>query len=142
MRGWSLLDRSSQRFLDSIHRDTFLRSSAWRNANSILYSIIRLVECISLRILQGPPGTGKTSTVVAMIAALQATLRPPATAFAKPATALSKPDRLTIRVTGPEIDKTAPIARILVCAQSNAAIDELIMRLADPGIVGQDGRYR
>lgn len=36
----------------------------------------------------------------------------------------------------------APPIRVLVCAQSNAAIDQLIMRLADPGILDQLGSRR
>lgn len=38
--------------------------------------------------------------------------------------------------------KPPPKYRVLLCAQSNAAIDELIMRLADPGVVDALGKKR
>ena len=87
-------------------------------------------------VLQGPPGTGKTSTVIAMISSLLQAIQPTAGPNLKqylPTTSLGKRD---------EAGQAATKVRILVCAQSNAAIDELVMRLADPGIIGADGRYR
>lgn len=87
-------------------------------------------------LLQGPPGTGKTSTVIAMISSLLQAIQPAAGTSLKqqsPGICLGKRDG-----DGQAISKV----RILVCAQSNAAIDELVMRLADPGIIGGDGSYR
>ena len=89
--------------------------------------------------MQGPPGSGKTSTVVAMISALLANK-----GHTTPAHQIHQqtavPPKAQSRTAGTL--KAAPSVRVLVCAQSNAAIDELIMRLADPGIFGTDGRYR
>ena len=75
--------------------------------------------------VQGPPGTGKTSTIVAL-----------ASAF------------LSLRANrGPTVPSKVPKAqssadtsspRILVCAQSNAAVDELVLRLSK-GVIDKDG---
>ena len=89
---------------------------------------------------QGPPGTGKTSTVVAVVSAILATAPmpqpaqqpgiPPARAAAKAAAAPQAKQPAEAKV------------RVLLCAQSNSAVDELVIRLADPGIVGADGQRR
>jgi hypothetical protein len=44
--------------------------------------------------------------------------------------------------TAATAEKPPPKYRVLLCAQSNAAIDELIMRLAEPGVVDALGRNR
>jgi hypothetical protein len=60
--------------------------------------------------LQGPPGTGKSDTIVSMAAAFLAAASP---AHGPPgqASSTSRP-------------------RLLVCAQSNAAVDELVLRFS------------
>ena len=60
---------------------------------------------------QGPPGTGKTHAIVAMVTALL--LHSPAAATTAPGNQPGTKQR-----------------RVLVCAQSNAAVDELVVRLA------------
>ena len=65
---------------------------------------------------QGPPGTGKTSAIVALVSALCATRR------AAPAAAGA--GRLA------DGAPAGAAAHVLVCAQSNAAVDELVVRLA------------
>ncbi|MCJ1297187.1 DEAD-box type RNA helicase [Xylographa carneopallida] len=74
--------------------------------------------------LQGPPGTGKTSTIVALASALLGL--PPQEAPA----ACSKAPK------GPKEASLSP-RRILVCAQSNAAVDELTLRLSK-GVLDRD----
>lgn len=71
-------------------------------------------------LIQGPPGTGKTKTIVAMVGALmsqslqqqaeQARARPPAQGQKAPAA-------------------PPPKKKLLICAPSNAAVDELVLRL-------------
>ena len=71
--------------------------------------------------VQGPPGTGKTSTIVVLASSL-----------------LGLPPE-----EGPAAPSRAP-RRILVCAQSNAAADELTLRLSQ-GILDREtgtARYR
>ena len=65
---------------------------------------------------QGPPGTGKTSAIVTLVSALCAKRR--AAVAAADAGGLA---------TG---EAAGSAVRVLVCAQSNAAVDELVTRLA------------
>ena len=78
--------------------------------------------------------------MVAIVSALLATARmpqpaqqpgiPPARAAAKAAAA-------------PQAKQPAEAnVRVLLCAQSNSAVDEVVMRLADRGIIGADGQRR
>lgn len=62
-------------------------------------------------LIQGPPGTGKTKTIVALVAKFLSS-RPP-----QPKAAGGKPPPAR--------------AKILICAPSNAAIDEIVRRLKD-----------
>ncbi len=74
--------------------------------------------------VQGPPGTGKTSTIVALASAFLSL--PPEDGPAAPSKA-PKGSK----------DKSSAPRRILVCAQSNAAVDELTQRLSK-GILDKD----
>lgn len=69
-------------------------------------------------LIQGPPGTGKTKTIVAMVGALltgHIGVKPP----------------VAVPVARPGLPKQnqAPMKKLLVCAPSNAAVDELVLRL-------------
>ncbi|KJR85573.1 tRNA-splicing [Sporothrix schenckii 1099-18] len=69
-------------------------------------------------LVQGPPGTGKTKTIVAMVGALlTGTIKNNAGAVAmnRPGNAAANND--------------STIKKLLVCAPSNAAVDELVLRL-------------
>lgn len=88
----------------------------------------------------GPPGTGKTSVILGIVSALLATKGPPAARATAAATgrrgaADAAPAIRGMRLTGPP-----PNARVLVCAQSNAAIDEIVARLAAQGVWRADGK--
>lgn len=115
--------------------------------------------------VQGPPGTGKTSTIIAIISALlgrhftppkpqdpkaKSLLPGPPAAGPAPDTADKAADVPTSsllvgsaqgegsakgRAGSERAPAPAPKFRILVCAQSNAAIDEVIARLASPGLL-------
>lgn len=71
-------------------------------------------------LIQGPPGTGKTKTIVAMVGALLT-----GHIGLKPATAVP-----VTRPLGPGAQPNRPpMKKLLVCAPSNAAVDELVIRL-------------
>ncbi|KAK7056794.1 hypothetical protein VNI00_002511 [Paramarasmius palmivorus] len=75
-------------------------------------------------LIQGPPGTGKTSTICGLVAAF-----------------LSNPPRRPVTIdAGKAPEKPLP-SKILICAPSNAAIDEIVSRLKDGvrGLTGKDG---
>ena len=115
-----------------------------------------------IALIQGPPGTGKTSTVLGMVAAL---LHQPQTESKKsdedkdkenngkggphlsdPAEApvVKMPARAPQRVsTTSAADAVAATAhkRLLICAPSNAAIDELLKRLA-AGVLNTNGQIQ
>ncbi|KAH6647006.1 SEN1 N terminal-domain-containing protein [Truncatella angustata] len=67
-------------------------------------------------LIQGPPGTGKTKTIVAMVGALLTGNLSTITG-----TVISKPGQ---NGSGQALSK-----KLLVCAPSNAAVDELVLRL-------------
>ncbi|CAL8465380.1 g4916 [Coccomyxa elongata] len=70
-------------------------------------------------LVQGPPGTGKTSTIVAMVSSF-----------------LNRS-----KAVPPEEPSTQTGCRVLVCAQSNAAVDELALRLSK-GLLDGSGKPR
>lgn len=107
-----------------------------------------------IQLLQGPPGTGKTTTVVGIIAALLALPPPepppPLAGDGKAARgkAVKMPKlgsaKLPSNSTSPDPHAGAGAnggaglrrqRRILVCAQSNAAIDEVVARLLVDGVI-------
>ncbi|KAG0038349.1 DEAD-box type RNA helicase [Podila clonocystis] len=69
-------------------------------------------------LIQGPPGTGKTKTILGLVGAL----------LADGSRARSAPAVLSSKATDRPL-KTGTESRILVCAPSNAAIDEIVKRL-------------
>ncbi|KAF9287322.1 DEAD-box type RNA helicase [Mortierella alpina] len=69
-------------------------------------------------LIQGPPGTGKTKTILGLVGAL---LADGARTRAAPAVQASRSAERPLQ--------TGTVSRILVCAPSNAAIDEIVKRL-------------
>ncbi|CAD6218676.1 unnamed protein product [Miscanthus lutarioriparius] len=118
-----------------------------------------------LSLIQGPPGTGKTRTIVAIVSALlslhaddpyksQRNENVGSTDFTKPRAKISQSTAVTRawqdaalakqleKDSQKECPRTAERfakGRALVCAQSNAAVDELVSRLSE-GLYGADGK--
>uniref|UniRef100_A0A093VGQ2 Helicase SEN1 n=1 Tax=Talaromyces marneffei PM1 TaxID=1077442 RepID=A0A093VGQ2_TALMA len=82
-------------------------------------------------LIQGPPGSGKTKTIVALVGALLSS-----TLGNQHSVSISRPS--THQAPGPKAPTTAT-KKILVCAPSNAAVDELVMRFK-AGVKTLNGR--
>nr|XP_043617923.1 uncharacterized protein LOC122589673 isoform X2 [Erigeron canadensis] len=91
-----------------------------------------------LSLIQGPPGTGKTRTIVAIVSALLSLSGMNAVARAWQDAALAK------QLKDDEVQMCRAIGsrirgRVLICAQSNAAVDELVSRISSHGLYSNDG---
>lgn len=98
---------------------------------AIKYVVDRPIQCQDTRIclVQGPPGTGKTKTVLGMISALL---------YARN---LNDPERENnTKKEDQTSSSTQHKNRLLICAPSNAAVDELLSRLQDDGIINARGK--
>ncbi|RYO82831.1 hypothetical protein DL762_006427 [Monosporascus cannonballus] len=80
-------------------------------------AILNAKENDAFTLIQGPPGTGKTKTIVAMVGALLT-----GNFTANSGTAIKRPE-------GSKTGTTGTSKKLLVCAPSNAAVDELVLRL-------------
>ncbi|OJJ43141.1 hypothetical protein ASPZODRAFT_136694 [Penicilliopsis zonata CBS 506.65] len=90
-------------------------------------------------LIQGPPGSGKTKTIVALVGGLlSGSLVDQGVAIARPTTTTTT----TTTVVGHHrpAGKPATNKKLLVCAPSNAAVDELVMRLKE-GVKTLSGRH-
>ncbi|XP_043709230.1 uncharacterized protein LOC122658369 [Telopea speciosissima] len=120
-----------------------------------------------LSLIQGPPGTGKTRTILAIVSVLLALppqqkndksklqnscLRPSSiscnnTRISR-STAIARAwqDAALARQLNKEVEKNSKSVessggvRVLICAQSNAAVDELVARISNIGLYGSDGK--
>ncbi|VFQ65565.1 unnamed protein product [Cuscuta campestris] len=120
-----------------------------------------------LSLIQGPPGTGKTKTIMAIVSGLLSFCKikdnrtpsaaPKATGLfgctSRPqvsnavAVARAWQDAALAKQLKDDIDKSkdnmgsCSKGRILVCAQSNAAVDELVSRITREGVHDRDGTF-
>ena len=85
-------------------------------------------------LIQGPPGTGKTAVIAGILAGIlfNNPMKPPCNTPSTPAPATGQTLALG----------RIPTRRVLVCAQSNAAIDELLTRLSARGLATATGASR
>jgi len=81
---------------------------------------------------QGPPGTGKTRTIVALASLLLAKQRFSSSAPTAPMSTGSMP---TFR----PVTASNRLARVLICAPSNAAVDEIALRIKRGGLINEHG---
>ncbi|KAI8828816.1 AAA domain-containing protein [Chytriomyces cf. hyalinus JEL632] len=79
-------------------------------------------------LIQGPPGTGKTKTILSLVGSLLTTA----------ATAISAPGSGNA-IKAPAGSATGKKNRLLICAPSNAACDEIVRRLK-AGILNAQGK--
>ncbi|KAN0076165.1 SEN1 N terminal domain containing protein [Elaphomyces granulatus] len=73
-------------------------------------------------LIQGPPGSGKTKTIVALVGALLTNY------FDVKGVTISRPSDVSHFEPA---TRTTPSKKLLVCAPSNAAVDELVMRFKE-----------
>ncbi|KAN0048055.1 hypothetical protein ACTA71_002446 [Dictyostelium dimigraforme] len=88
-----------------------LRSSLNESQLSAIASTLKNQGGFSL--LQGPPGTGKTKTILALLSVFTTVLT--------------------------NIEKSNSDPKILVCAPSNAAVDEIALRIKKDGLIDKNG---
>ena len=84
-------------------------------------------------LIQGPPGSGKTKTIVALVGALMTN------ALGNQGVAISRPVGIGNANTNGQSRSTTS-KKLLVCAPSNAAVDELVMRFKE-GVKTIHGRH-
>ncbi|KAG8858629.1 DEAD-box type RNA helicase [Serendipita sp. 411] len=85
-------------------------------------AILSSMRTRGFSLIQGPPGTGKTSTICGLVGAFLSSRKPPPVAV----------------LAGRSGQKPIP-RKVLVCAPSNAAIDEVTKRIKD-GVWGGEGK--
>ena len=88
-------------------------------------------------LLQGPPGTGKSSAIVGLVTSLLHSICPPPNGKVRGT-------RINIGSTGNKMNSNNTVkSRILVCAPSNTAIDDLAWRIhtSSIGINGTEGGF-
>eukprot|EP00850_Spirogloea_muscicola_P007996 SM000041S15555 [mRNA] locus=s41:680126:694929:- [translate_table: standard] len=123
-------------------------------------SLASSASCHQLMLVQGPPGTGKTKTIVGIVSSLLAVKKRICVRKNKsssssdmrggPTAAALSPWQAAARAMylAEEDSRVGEMAqsgkgshggRVLVCAQSNAAVDEIVARIAVRGLYGSDG---
>ncbi|KAK1290120.1 putative helicase MAGATAMA 3 [Acorus calamus] len=155
----SMLSQPMQQTLISSFNESQLR------AIGIAIATCDLKKISELSLIQGPPGTGKTKTIVAIVSGLLAlggsrknalkdssnTPRDSSTSRMRisqsAAIARAWQDAAYAKQLAKDGEKDCTVstenstrARVLICAQSNAAVDELVSRITG-GIFGNDGKF-
>nr|DAD46144.1 TPA_asm: hypothetical protein HUJ06_004374 [Nelumbo nucifera] len=122
-----------------------------------------------LSLIQGPPGTGKTRTILAIVSVLlslplqrnkdvgkllNSSMRQSSNSCTTPRVCISQSAAIArawqdaafarqLNEQSAQISKSTESsmrARVLICAQSNAAVDELVSRISNQGLYGSDGK--
>jgi len=100
----------------------------WQLNNGQAKAILNAKENDGFTLVQGPPGTGKTKTIVAMVGCLLTNVLKTNNG----AVPISRPGGAS---TNQGLSK-----KLLVCAPSNAAVDELVLRLKS-GVKTMNGSF-
>jgi AAA domain/SEN1 N terminal len=109
---------------DSLSLDQLMKNLTVNEPQAIAISRA-LKQKTGFVLIQGPPGTGKTKTILGLVAALQ-----------KTGVEISEPSQVGVSKTG---SYHSIKNRLMICAPSNAAIDEICRRLMG-GINNFNGR--
>ncbi|KHG27459.1 Helicase SEN1 [Gossypium arboreum] len=163
---FSKLSQPLQQFLRSSFNDSQLQ------ALNVAVGSQKIKKDFELSLIQGPPGTGKTRTIVAMVGVLLASFQrrtnesensqsgylrqcynssTNSNARVSQATAIARAwqDAALARQLNEDVERSkksiesSTRGRVLICAQSNAAVDELVSRISSEGLYGRDGkRYK
>lgn len=156
------LPQPLQRVLESSFNDSQLQAISFSSGSS------ESKKNIELSLIQGPPGTGKTRTIVAIVSALLASPLQRINDSKHPlngniissstscnnsraqisqsvAIARAWQDAALARQMNEDAEKCSKSGnsvrgRVLICAQSNAAVDELVSRISSEGLYGSDGK--
>ncbi|KAF8114235.1 hypothetical protein N665_0039s0003 [Sinapis alba] len=151
--------RSLPHSLQEILKSSFNESQL--QAISVSIGSCNLTKEIDISLIQGPPGTGKTRTIVAIISGLLASVsRKTGNSVHDHSSSTTSRQRMNPTVAIARVWQDAALAkqldddgetkkniaekigkgRVLICAQSNAAVDELVSRISSLGIYGMDGK--
>ncbi|CCH62152.1 hypothetical protein TBLA_0G02100 [Henningerozyma blattae CBS 6284] len=95
-------------------------------------AIVNTVSNPGFSLIQGPPGTGKTKTILGIIGYFLSTSK------MVPSNVIRAPEGVTNSESSK--DKLLKKQKILICAPSNAAVDEVVLRLKS-GIYDKDGKH-
>ncbi|KAK8292736.1 hypothetical protein V6Z11_D06G139400 [Gossypium hirsutum] len=163
---FSKLSQPLQQLLRSSFNDSQLQ------ALNVAVGSQKIKKDFELSLIQGPPGTGKTRTIVAMVGVLLASFQrrtnesensqsgylrqchnssTNSNARVSEATAIARAwqDAALARQLNEDVERSkksiesSTRGRVLICAQSNAAVDELVSRISSEGLYGRDGkRYK
>ncbi|KAK0655975.1 SEN1 N terminal-domain-containing protein [Cercophora newfieldiana] len=100
----------------------------WQLNTGQAKAILNARENDGFTLVQGPPGTGKTKTIVAMVGCLL--------------TGMLKSNGNAVPISRPGATPTSQgtSKKLLVCAPSNAAVDELVLRLKQ-GVKTSNGSF-
>ncbi|ODQ56181.1 hypothetical protein SAICODRAFT_16210 [Saitoella complicata NRRL Y-17804] len=90
-------------------------------------AVLGAIRSQGFSLIQGPPGTGKTKTILGIVAAFMAEGRAKGQRIALPGQVQGAPP---------------PPPKIMICAPSNAAVDEIVLRLKAGIYDGQGKLYK
>ncbi|KAL0799672.1 hypothetical protein Bca101_054847 [Brassica carinata] len=151
--------RSLPHSLQQILKSSFNESQL--QAIGVSVGSSNLTKEFDISLIQGPPGTGKTRTIVAIISGLLASVsRKTGNSEQDHSSSTASRQRMNPNVAMARVWQDAALAkqldddggttkkiaekigkgRVLICAQSNAAVDELVSRISSLGIYGMDGK--
>ncbi|CAH2037301.1 unnamed protein product [Thlaspi arvense] len=152
--------RSLPHSLQQILKSSFNESQL--QAISVAIGSSTLTKALDISLIQGPPGTGKTRTIVAIISGLLASISRRTSDNGNSeqdhSSSATFRQRMNPNVALARVWQDAALAkqleadgetnkkmaekigrgRVLICAQSNAAVDELVSRISSLGIYGRD----